>query len=392
MKRAVHFGAGNIGRGFLGQLYFESGYTTTFIDVADDLVSAIHERNAYPLRIVDENPESLTIENVDAVDGRDLDAVAAALAAADIASTAVGVGALPHITKALAGGIQARFANKAAAPLDIIVCENLINAGPYLREQVRAQLDPAFAQALDERVGFVEASIGRMVPVMTSAQKAEDPLLVCVEAYCDLPVDAAGFKGPVPAIKHMTPMAHFEAYVERKLFVHNLSHGATAYFGHLRNHEYIWQAIRDGKVRERVDAATRQSCAALHQKHGLDPSDLEAHRLDLVRRYHNKALGDQVVRVGRDPVRKLGPKDRLIGAARMCEEQGLPLDNIAVAAAAGICYNEPGDEAAQRIQAIRVKGGLDAVLSEICHVSPGTPLAKEIENGMQVLQREGWIG
>jgi len=391
VKRAVHFGAGNIGRGFLGQLYFESGYAITFVDVVDEVVSALNTRHSYPIRIVEETSETIMISDVDAVHGRDLDAVGRALAAADLASTAVGVNVLPRIAPALARGIAERFAREGAPPLNVIVCENMIDAGPFLREKVRGHLEPRFRAVLDNRVGFVEASIGRMVPVMTPEQKAEDPLLVCVEPYCELPVDANGFKGPIPEVRHMKAMAKFGAYVERKLFVHNLSHAATAYLGHLRGHEYIWQAIRDTMVREEVAAATRESCRALARRHGLDLDELEAHREDLVRRYHNRALGDQVSRVGRDPIRKLGPQDRLIGAAAMCLEQEVPPEHIAVAVVAAIRYDDPDDPAARALQHIRSERGVSAVLQDVCHIAPDSPLATWIDKGLKRLEEEGWI-
>ncbi len=390
LKSAVHFGAGNIGRGFLGQLYFESGYRTVFVDVVEPVVEALHTRNAYPIRIVEDNPVGILVEHVDAVNGRDLDAVAEVIAAADIASTAVGVNALPHIVPALARGLQRRF-EQNGPPLDVIVCENLIHAGSFLRERVRALLPEPCHAALDKSVGFVEASIGRMVPVMTEAQKAEDPLLVCVEPYCELPVDRDAFRGPLPEIAHLKPISNFEAYVERKLFVHNLSHAATAYLGRLRGHEYIWQAIRDEKVRELVAAATAESCEALARRRGLDRHDLEAHRLDLERRYHNKALADQVERVARDPVRKLGPEDRIIGSARQCVEAGVDPRYIGLIAAAAMHYENPNDPGAVRVRELYRSGGVEAVLKEIGRIDAGSPVIAWVADGDEQLRREGWI-
>ena len=390
LKTAVHFGAGNIGRGFLGQLYFESGYGTVFIDVVEEVVALLQARRAYPLRIVEEHAETRLVEHVDAVDGRDLAAVGRALAAADIASTAVGVNALAHIAPGIAKGIEYRFADSDAAPLNIIVCENLIDAGPFLREKVRGHLDASLHALLDERVGFVEASIGRMVPVMTAAQRAEDPLLVCVEPYCELPVDAGGFVGAIPEIAHMKALPNFGAYVERKLYVHNLSHGCAAYFGYLRGHAYIWQAIGDAAVRAMVEAATEESCRGLVAKHDLDAGELEAHRLDLLRRYENRALGDQVARVARDPIRKLGPHDRLIGAARMCMDFDIRPMHIALAVAAAIRYDQADDPAAQSLQRMHREHGLSGVLREVCHIDPNSPLAELIAKGSERLRKESW--
>lgn len=391
-KLAVQFGAGNIGRGFLGQLFCDSGYRTVFVDVVEEVVTGLRTRERYPLRIVDAESHTRAVDNVTAIRAGDTVAVAAALAEADIAATAVGVHVLPKVAPAIAAGVVNRFADPDAAPLDFIVCENLIGAGPFLREKVRACLDPRFHGVLDEKVGFVEASIGRMVPVMTDAQRAEDPLLVCVEPYCELPVDAEGFRGSIPSIEHMLPKRNFGAYVERKLFVHNASHAATAYLGYLRGHEYIWQAVEDPVVRAEVEALLDETRAGLVSKHGLDADDLKTHGEDLLRRFANKALGDQVARVAKDPIRKLGPNDRLIGAGRMCLEQGIEPAHVAFAAAAAIHYDHPGDPAAAEVQRLLRERGLPGVFEEVCKIAPDSRLAALILEGAQRLSDKDWAG
>ncbi|MBI3118193.1 MAG: mannitol-1-phosphate 5-dehydrogenase [Candidatus Hydrogenedentes bacterium] len=372
--RAVHFGAGNIGRGFLGQLYWESGWETTFVDVAEAVVHGLQARGQYPLWLVEEGTiERLIIEHVTALDARDTEAVVAAVATADLVSTAVGAAVLPRIAPALARGF-ARRVEQSGGPLDVIVCENLLNAGSHLREEVRKHLPEALHGRLDAAMGFVEASVGRMVPVMTDAQRREDPLLVCVESYCELPVDADAFRGPIPDIQHLKPMRNFVAYVERKLFVHNMSHAATAYLGHERGHENIWQAIRDDAVRNEVEGALAESCEALARKHGLDRPALREHAADLVRRYHNRALGDQVARVARDPLRKLGPRDRLIGAARMCLEQDVAPAHMVRVILAALRYTDDADPSASEFQRLLRDHGLPHVLQSVCGLHPGEPL------------------
>lgn len=389
MRKAVHFGAGNIGRGFLGQLYFESGYRTIFVDVVQAVVDGLNRDKAYPVRIVGAENRDIRIENVAAIHGADIDAIADALAEADIASTAVGVNVLAKIAPALAAGIAKRFSKPDAPPLDIIVCENLLDAGPFLREQVRNHLDPSYHKALDDKVGFVEASIGRMVPVMTEEQKAEHPLLVLVEPYCELPVDRNAFKGPLPEIAHLAPRDNFGAYVERKLFMHNASHAATAYFGYLHGHTYIYQAIADPWVRDSVSKVLEESCEGMSRKHGMDKAALWAFCEDIMDRYTNVGLADKVARVANDPVRKLGPNDRLIGAARMCLEQGVTPVNLALAAAAAIRYDHPDDSAAQELQAIRRRDGLEGVLRIVCQIPPDSTLGSLIRDGEARLVGEG---
>ena len=388
-KHAVQFGAGNIGRGFLGQLYHESGYRTTYIDVATPIIDGLNQRGSYPLRLVDnDRAETLQIGDVAAIHASDIPAVAEALARADIASTAVGVPVLPRVAPAIAAGIAKRFADPAAPPLNIIVCENMLEAGPFLRARVREHLAPEWHAALDDKVGFVEASIGRMVPVMTAQQHAEDPLLICVEPYKELPVDADGFRGPIPELAHMHPRANFGGYVERKLFVHNAGHAATAYFGYLRGHEYIYQAIADPAVRAKADAAIAETSAGLTRKHGLDAKELAAHWEDLKHRFANRALADQVARVAKDPIRKLGPQDRLIGAGLMCLDQGIEPANVAVAA---LHYDHPDDPAAQEVQAVRRGEGLARAIQRFCQLPPDAPLSRLILGGAETLKNENWL-
>ena len=389
-KQAVHFGAGNIGRGFLGQLYFESGFSTTFIDVAEDVVRALRERGRYPLHLVDEHTDKREISNVTAINARDAAAVAQAIAEADIVSTAVGVPVLKHVAPPLAQGIELRLRQPNPSPLNVLVCENLLDAGPYLRGQVLDLLSSDIHPLVHAHIGFVNASIGRMVPVMTEAQKAEDPLLVCVEPYCELPVDAEGFRGPIPVIAHMKPLQHFDAYVERKLFIHNMAHAAVSYLGYLRGHEFVWQGIRDANVRPLVEAAMTESSEGLARKHGQDRSELRAHVADLIHRFHNRALNDRIDRVGRDPIRKLGRRDRLIGAMEMCLAQEVRPEAIAVAAAAAMLYDPADDPAAQTIQRLREENGLAGVLREICGIEDASPIHQLVADASHRLQQEGW--
>ncbi len=384
--QAVHFGAGSIGRGFLGQIYCESGYHTTFVDVVDSVVEALNARGGYPLHIVsDSGTETLHIRNVSAINGKSVETAAAILAKADIASTAVGLHALPHIAPVIARAVALRFEKEDAAPLDILVCENLKDGEAHMRALVARHLAPELHPLLEARVGFVEASIGRMVPVITPEQRAKDPLAVWVEPYCELPVDARGFRGPIPPLQYLKPSSDFGAYVERKLFVHNLTHAATAYLGHRRGYAYVYEAIRDVSVRAQVKAAGRETCAALVRKYGMDANALEAHLQDLIARYHNRALADPIARVGRDPARKLGQDDRLIGAMRLCMSQAIVPNAVAVAAAAAVLYDHPDDEAAMRVQALLREGGVGAVLREICGLPSDSMEAVMIQKAFQTL-------
>ncbi|MBM4041194.1 MAG: mannitol-1-phosphate 5-dehydrogenase [Planctomycetes bacterium] len=382
MSTAVHFGAGNIGRGFLGQLYWQSGWETVFVDVVDAVLAALNERGGYTLQIVDAQCQALAIDHVRAIHGRDPEAVAEAIASCDLASTAVGVRALPHIVKPLALGL-ARRAERSAEPLNVVVCENLLDAAHALREQVLGAAPPAARAFIAERVGFVSTVVSRMVPVVPEAVRARDPLYVAVEAYCTLPVDATAFVGGPPPIEGLLPVPNIAAHEERKLFCHNCGHGLCAYAGHQKGLTYVADAVAESSVRALVTGGLAETGQALIAKHGFDPAEHHAHVDDLLRRFANRSLGDTVARVGRDPIRKLGRHDRLVGAAQLCLDNGVQPRRIIEGVRAALAYDAPGDPEALRLQEMRRSRGLDAVLREVCGLRPDEDLWRLIREAME---------
>ncbi|MBQ6818300.1 MAG: mannitol dehydrogenase [Clostridia bacterium] len=367
--KAVMYGAGNIGRGFIGQLLSQSGYHVDFIDVAPAVIEQLNTQHEYPVRILykDTYEESM-VTNVACIDGKDPDAIAAAIAEADVMATAIGVNVLKFIIGNIAQGLKKRWENPDKAPLNIIICENLIGADAYLKGEIAKLMNDDEKKLLDEKVGFVEASIGRMVPVQTDEMKGDNPLRVCVESFGILPVDKAAFKGEIPAIKNMVPFTPFEFYIERKLFIHNMGHAFTAYLGALMGVDYIWQAIENPTVELLVQRAMQQSGISLAAKHNVPYIEINDHVLDLLNRFGNRQLGDTVKRVGNDLNRKLNPNDRIVGALNMCVAQGITPNYICLAAAAAM--NFAHDEVSQK--------PATEILAEICKIDADSEAGKTI--------------
>lgn len=337
MGKAVMYGAGNIGRGFIGMLFARSGYEVTFIDVAEEVVNQLNREHSYPVREISQEPSrEFQVSGVSAVNGRDGNAVAEAIAGTDIMATAVGVNVLKRIAPNLAEGIRRRR-DRDGADLNIIICENLMDANKVLEGYLKEQLKEEELSWFDEHVGLVEASIGRMVPVQTEEMKEGNPLRVCVEPYGYLPVDRAAFKGELPKIDHMVPFEPFDFYLKRKLYVHNMGHAICAYLGMYEGISFIWEAIDQPWIRTIVQNAMEESALALSSKYGIDLKDILTHIQDLLYRFTNAALKDTCERVGRDTGRKLAGTDRLIGAARLCVEQGV-MPAYILAGTAGAVY------------------------------------------------------
>jgi mannitol-1-phosphate 5-dehydrogenase len=234
---------------------------------------------------------------------------------------------LPHIAPLLAAGLAERYAAHGK-PLDVLICENLKDAGPHLRGLLMAHLPEGLRGWCEAKIGLVETSIGRMVPIQTPALQDGDPLRVCAEPYKLLPADREAFKAGIPDLKGLAPFSPFSLCVERKLYIHNMGHALTAYHGDRFGHEYIWQAIETPEINTAVRSAMNACAEALAKRYAADIRELCDHADDLVKRFANRRLGDTVRRVGRDLRRKLAPGDRLAGALRLCQEEGTDTSGI----------------------------------------------------------------
>ena len=388
MKKAIMYGAGNIGRGFIGQLLSLSGYEVVFLDINGEVIGAINRDRSYPLRLVDAaGSRETTVKHVRGVNSMDADAAAAEIASADIMATAVGANILKRIAPVIAQGLMRRWQAGNMAPLNIIICENLMDAHKVLEALLLSNLDTAFHPQLHKLVGLVEASVGRMVPVATEAMQRGNPARVWAEPYAELPVDLEGFRGELPEIVGLKPFTPFRFYIERKLYMHNMSHAALAYLGFLAGYETIWQAVRDPKLAATARAALAESAAALSRRHGVSIAELDAFSDDLMRRFDNPELGDTVARVGRDPVRKLAPEDRLAGAASACVDQGVMPEHISAAIAAALLFSAEGDGAAAEVRRCVAENGPEAALSHYCGIGGGSPLLPVILRKYNELHR-----
>ncbi len=386
-KKAVVFGAGNIGRGFIGQLFSESGYEVIFVDVDADLVAALNRERSYRLQIVgNEGVQDLRIGPVQAIHGNDAAAVAKAVAEAEIAATAVGANALKYIVGNLASGLALRAAENAK-PINFVICENLHGAAEYVRKISEGVIEEPGKSYHAEKVGFVNTVIGRMVPVPTAEMRAEDVSLVRVEAYKELPVDRKGFVGVIPEIEAMTGYDDFEVFTARKLYIHNCGHALMAYAGFQRGYEFGYEAMADAEVRNFMQAGLRESAAAICAAFKADPAWLNAHVDDLMLRFNNRMLGDRIFRLGKDPIRKLALEDRLTGAAKLAAEQGQSPRNLCWGMAEALRFNPADDPAAQTLQKRIAEAGVENAFLEVSGLSKDEPLTKLVMQAYTELEK-----
>ncbi|KRA22195.1 mannitol-1-phosphate 5-dehydrogenase [Microbacterium sp. Root61] len=371
--KAVHFGAGNIGRGFVGLLLHEGGYELVFSDVAAPLVDAINAVSQYTVHEVGEGGHDKVVTGFRAINSATHpDEVIEEIAGANVLTTAVGPTILKFVAPHVLSGLALR--DPSSPPLQIMACENAINATDLLRDEIKSLAGDAW-DAIAGRAVFANTAVDRIVP----AQPAGEGVDVTVEPFFEWAIERTPFGDDPPKI----PGAHFvddlAPYIERKLFTVNTGHATTAYFGAQAGAEKISDALADDAIAARVAATLEETSALLTAKHDLDPDDLAAYRATILRRFRNPALPDTVWRVGRQPLRKLSLHERFVGPASEAAERGLSTTALVAAMGAALAFDDAEDPQSVDMQRMLREQDAATFTAAVTGLEPGHPLFSKVQ-------------
>lgn len=376
MKNAVHFGAGNIGRGFIGKLLADAHIQVTFADVNEPLVDQLSHQQQYKVKIVGHDCQIDTVTKVTAVNSASHELIERMINT-DLVTTAVGPAVLDMIAKTIAKGIEARFAAGNQQPLNIIACENMVRGTSHLKTEVFKYLSSDLQAKAEQYIGFVDSAVDRIVPPAEAAN--DDPLDVTVESFSEWIVDEQQLKGEIPCIKGMETTQNLMAFIERKLFTLNTGHCITAYLGCLKGHHTIRQAIEDPEIRAEVKQAMQESGEVLIQRYGFDHTMHHAYIEKILSRFANPYLVDEVDRVGRQPLRKLGPNDRLIKPLLGTIEYGTDNTTLLKGIAAALKYTNLNDPQSIELQASLKERGIPKTLAHYSGLKENSVEVQKIE-------------
>lgn len=340
MKKAIQFGAGNIGRGFIGKILSQSGYEVCFADVAKEIIDELNKKHEYHVEIVGQNRKIVTVKNVSGVMSNSSEIIEK-IKEAEIITTAVGPNILKLIAKTLADGIEARKKAGINSYLNIIACENMINGTTFLKEEIEKYLSKeTIDEYMNTFIGFPNSAVDRIVPPMDEKNNILD---VKVEEFREWIVQQAAFKGEIPKIEGMELTNNLMAFVERKLFTLNTGHAITAYLGMLNGHNTVKESIENPEVRNIVINAMKESGNVLIKRYNFEKEIHEKYINKILTRFENPYLKDEVFRVGREPLRKLSFNDRLIKPLRGTIDYELKNENLIKGIAAAMKYQNSND-------------------------------------------------
>ncbi|HEL1767550.1 TPA: mannitol-1-phosphate 5-dehydrogenase [Streptococcus suis] len=362
MKQAVHFGAGNIGRGFIGEILFENGFEIAFVDVNETIIDALNQRHAYEIEIAEEGQRHIAVSGVRGINNRlNPEEVVTAIATADLVTTAIGPNILPFIAGLVAQGIEARREAGNTQPLDVLACENMIGGSAFLYEEVKKHLSEEGLAYAAEFVGFPNAAVDRIVP----AQSHEDPLFVVVEPFNEWVVETQGMKNPNLKLEGVHYEADLEPFIERKLFSVNSGHATSAYTGAHFGATTILEALQNPEVKSKVEAVLAEIRSLLIAKWNFDEQALVDYHKVIISRFENPYIVDDIARVARTPIRKLGYDERFIRPIRELRERGLSYDNLLATVSYIFGYKDETDEQSVQLQALLQEKSLPEVVAEV---------------------------
>ena len=361
--KAVHFGAGNIGRGFIGEILAKNGYEITFVDINDTIIEALKQRQSYTIELADESKEQMTIQKVTGLNNATQpEDVVSAIAQADLVTTAIGPNILPRIAPLIAQGIQQRQKQNNQQPLDVIACENMIGGSTFLGEEVKKHTtDLAFLQ---QKIGFPDAAVDRIVP----KQHHADPLFVQVEPFSEWVVQAAGCKSAI-RLNGVNYVENLEPYIERKLFSVNTGHATVAYTGALQGYDTIDEAMQDYLVVAQLRSVLQETGRLLVEKWGFDETEHQAYIQKIIQRFQNKYISDAIRRVARTPLRKLGAQERFIRPILELEKFKIMPFHLIETIGMIFNYYDPTDEQSRQLHEMLSQKGTEKTIAEVTGIS-----------------------
>lgn len=374
-KKAVVFGAGNIGRGFLAERLHESGFAVAFIDTDESKINLINQSREYPVIVVSNNGiREKVVRDVSAIVFSNTEKVIKSIVEADVILTAVGKNALSAVANSLAKGLVERIKRRPNSDVHVVVvaCENVNDNTEYLRTLMSKFLSEEDAKKVNNLISFPKCVVDRIVPNILPSGANQDPLSVAVEEYFQLVIDETALKTTMPKIDGVEFSADLTAILEQKLFTLNMAHAIVGYYGYIKKYSFIHEAMEDENVYQLLLGALGEIESAITTRHpSINRKHQEVYAQKIISRFQNPYLKDEIVRVARQPKRKLGKEDRLIKPALITLEQGRIPAYLATGITAALFYNYSEDSQACEIMLDIRRKGIEQTLKEVSSLTTG---------------------
>lgn len=351
MKKIIIFGAGAIGRGFLPWVLSLRDYQFYFVDTNQKLISYLNEYQKYrTYRVNSGRLKELVVPVGGAYLPKDF-----FLSEDRVEAIFVAVG--PRNCASVASLLK-------GAGCPIILCEN----------------DPRTVTTVKNVIGNdrVYFAIPDVIASSSAPEKIlkKYPFSVVTETGSLLVDRKAGkIKGKIKFCDEK----ELEKQWIAKLYLHNTPHCIAAYLGALAGFFYLHETMAEAKLRKIVEGAMAESLRFLKLKKEIPYRFLRQYRDREIKRFSCKLLCDPVSRVAREPLRKLEPNNRLLGAAQDCLSVGFVPKNILIGIVSALLFENEQDQDYQ-LSFMRKALPLDLLLTYVLGLRKGEALEMVIRD------------
>jgi mannitol-1-phosphate 5-dehydrogenase len=368
----IAVGAGSIGRSVTGFVFLSLGCELVYVDVVPTVVDALNRDQYYTIRDEEAHPERIRrIGPVRALLADDPEVKALANRASFLC-TSVGAKGMWALGETLADWLRGRDLENGPT-LSILLMENNHACEQIIRDAIRR-----IYGSKTNAVSIHRTSIERMTKMTPRSDGSADvvsepfiPIILSKDALADSPMFSDS--------RYFMLTDRLEKFYDRKLYINNLGHAAMAYMGLPKGYHTTIEALGDSQLLVRLRRVLMESSRMLCRRYGFSREELEDHVENLIQhRYGNTILNDSLIRLGRDPVRKLGPNERLIGCAHSCLSCGVEPEAIIEIILLAMRYPDMSDAGAQQLHRIMKEGGVPEILTQVCRLEPHEPLYQRI--------------
>ena len=371
MKKAVHFGAGKIGRGFIAELLHDSGYEIVFGDVVDALVDIVNKDHEYPLFLIDHDYQEKIIDHVIAYSNiKEPEKIIDAICEAEVITTSVMATNLPKIAPLLTQGLKKRL-EQGGSKTTVMACENAI-MGTDILKKAMIETGILTEEQIDEIAVYPNTAVDRMVfgGVHNGKEGIEigDAFELAIEDPDSEPIKGAEY------------VDDLMMYLQRKIYIINCGHAIAGYYGQaLKGYEIVQDALRDPDLLPQIRAAMLESASALEKKYGFTHESLVDYmETMMVKRFTTPGVVDPIARVSREPIRKISPNDRIMGPANNCEAYGLDNSYLLKGVACALKFKAEDDPQADELQKYIADNGVEAAIVKYTGVEKDSRMYNKI--------------
>lgn len=371
MRNVIIVGAGRLGKGFMGEIFFNAGWQITFLDRDPQVIQALNRTGAYTVQV----------HTTDAVFTNEITGYQAYLAdehyqvmtnflKSDLLMLPLYPADFEAVAKYLAHCFNTQYDTDPMAKKTLVCLTNknhiIDQITAYFRDHLR---DDAVKRWFDRHVVVRDAIVRRGTDAKTNA--ATQLVTTAVAALI--------IQGPVYSdfsdVEWLEVRDNVAMLKDIKVFLINGPHATAAYAGYLKNYHDIVEAEKDPAIQKLVQTVHDATVQAVLHEYPVTRNQIR--ELEYLPTAKGE-MPDTIYRVGFDPIRKLGEHDRLMGVVKLCEKYGINPEGLIQAVACAFAYSEPHDKSAVTIQKAIHSKGIMATVSQYVNRDISDDVVKRI--------------